>query len=113
MQNDFGGKIRQLRENHFPGMSLRNVGEKIRPKSNYFTYLSRVEAGIIKPSRKFLAQIREEYKLSEEEYKELVLSYATTEIMDGWAEFSDAEKNDLAGRLFRKIKNKSEKEDEN
>ncbi len=113
MQNDFGEKIRHLRESHFPGISLRNVGEKIRPRSNYFTYLSRVEAGIIKPSRKFLAQIREEYELSEEEYKDLVLSYTTTEVMDGWAEFNDAEKKDLAVRLFRKIKKDKEKENEN
>lgn len=104
MQNDFGKRIKELRESHFPGISLRNVGEQIRPKSNYFTYLSRVEAGVIKPSRKFLSQIKDEYQLDDDEYKSLVLIYTATEIMDGWSEFDDTEKKDMVAQLFRKIK---------
>lgn len=110
MQTSFGSKVKELREAHFPGESLRSVSEKVRPKSNFFTYLSKIEAGIAKPSKKFLYEINDAYKLSKEEFNDLLTSYLATEIKEDWPELLNNNGDVLMGQLFRKIKNNKKNE---
>ena len=97
MEVNFSDKLKSLRE------SLRTVGDKIKPNSNFFTYLSKIEAGLATPSKKFLYEIKAKYGLTEEEFEDLITSYLAVEIKKEWPEMKDKEK--MMGELFRKIKN--------
>lgn len=83
MKNDFAKKIKELREKHFEGQSLRSVALLLEKKfgKNFFTYLSKIENGAL-PSTKVLSDIAGAYKLSQSEYKELLEVYAYGRLRD-------------------------------
>lgn len=110
MENVFGKKLKELREKHFPGESLRRVSERIKPESSFFTYLSRIEAGIVKPSEQFLKQVRKAYSLTVDEYNDLVTSYLAQDVQESLlnlATSSKTKQDELVRQLFRKVKKKS------
>ena len=75
METYFGGKLRELREKHFPGESLRKVSEKLDLGDNFYSYLSKIELSTSLPSEDFLDKIYQAYGLSDKEYDELVELY--------------------------------------
>lgn len=69
-----GEKLRELREKHFPGESLRKVSEKLEVPGqgkNFFAYLNKIESGAMLPSESLLKQLSDAYNLSEDEFIEL------------------------------------------
>lgn len=79
MSNIFGPKLRELREKHFPGESLRKVAEKLKNKAqmgdNFYSYLSKIELSVSLPSEDFLEKITNAYTLSSKEQEELISAY--------------------------------------
>lgn len=70
-----GEKLKELREKHFPGQSLRKVSEELEVSGqgkNFFAYLSKIESGSMLPSESLLKQLSDAYNLSEDEFIELL-----------------------------------------
>ena len=103
MNENFKNKIRELREKHFPGQSLRGLSGELESKlgEHFYAYLSKIEAGAL-PSVDFLKKIKEAYKLSEEEFHQLYELYIRQKIE------AETERSGLplepAPQLFRKTK---------
>ena len=77
MNESFKNKIRELREKHFPGQSLRTLSGDLESQlgEHFYAYLSKIEAGTL-PSLDFLKKIRVAYKLTDSEYHDLFQLYA-------------------------------------
>ena len=107
MNESFKNKIRELREKHFPGQSLRNLSIELESKlgEHFYAYLSKIEAGTL-PSLDFLKKIIDAYKLTDAEYQDLFQLYARQKFE------AESERSGLplepvpATLLFRKTKKK-------
>lgn len=81
MQNIFGEKIKNLRKDKFPGLSLRKVGDLLYKEHDFprffYTQLNKIELGFVLPSSELLAKLLNAYKASDKERLELVRTYAT------------------------------------
>ncbi len=77
MNENFKNKIRELREKHFPGQSLRSLSSELESQlgEHFYAYLSKIEAGAL-PSLDFLKKIRVAYKLTDSEFQDLFQLYA-------------------------------------
>lgn len=76
MNEKFKNKIRALREEHFPGRSIRNLDKELEPYfgKHFYAYFSKVENGAL-PSLDFIKKVKEAYSLSVDEYEDLVQVY--------------------------------------
>src|SRR5258708_582841 len=83
MNESFKIKIRTLREQHFPGQSLRSLSSELESQlgEHFYAYLSKIEAGAL-PSIEFLNKIRNAYKLTNDEYIHLFNLYMRQKIED-------------------------------
>jgi transcriptional regulator with XRE-family HTH domain len=105
MNETFKNKIRELREKHFPGQSLRGLSGELESQlgEHFYAYLSKIEAGAL-PSLDFLKKIRIAYKLTDDEYRDLFQLYARQKFA------AESERSGLAIEpvplLFRKTKKK-------
>ena len=106
MNNDFKKTIRELREKHFPGRSIRSLKDELEDPlgQHFYTYISKLEAGLL-PSVDFLKKVSNAYNLTQVEYQALFESY-----------FHQKMQNDVARSgmeiakpvLFRKLKKSKE-----
>lgn len=106
METKFGDKLKELREKHFPGESLRNVGKRFETEFGeyFYTQLSKMETGVLLPSADFLSRIAKSYQLLPEEVAALVEAYTTQKIQ---SLNIVVKHHELAvGKLFRKVKKK-------
>lgn len=108
MNENFKNKIRILREKHFPGHSIRSLSTELESQlgEHFYAYLSKIEAGAL-PSIEFLNKIRNAYKLTNDEYIELLNLYMKQKVEDvsdrsGVAVETSAE----PALLFRKVNKK-------
>lgn len=76
MSKNFKNKMRSLREDHFPGRSIRSLNDELEPYfgKHFFAYISKIEAGTM-PSLDFVKKLKDAYSLTVEEYEDLVKSY--------------------------------------
>ncbi|MFZ2188351.1 MAG: helix-turn-helix transcriptional regulator [Candidatus Moraniibacteriota bacterium] len=106
-----GEKLKELREKHFPGESLRKVSEKLEgleQGKNFFAYLNKIESGAMLPSETLLKQLSNAYNLSEDEFIQL-LGHHTAQKLNVKLQgslLSDGQEISAASmvELFRKIK---------
>ena len=105
MNENFKNKIRELREKHFPGQSLRGLSSELESQLGeyFYAYLSKIEAGAL-PSLDFLKKVRIAYKLTDDEYQALLELYFRQKIE------AETERTGLSleplPQLFRKTKKK-------
>jgi transcriptional regulator with XRE-family HTH domain len=109
-----GEKLKELREKHFPGESLRKVSERLEESGlgkNFFTYLSKIESGTMLPSENLLKQLSDAYSLSRDEFMELLAHHTTEKLNARLRKSNLINKNqeipaESVVELFRKIKKK-------
>lgn len=114
MQTSFGNRIRKLREEKFPGQSLRKVGEYLSEKYEFrdyfYTQLNKVEMGVILPSSELLGRLLTAYNVSREEREEVYAAYASQSAEESFRMMAEdigvrenAVKN-AADLLYRKVR---------
>lgn len=109
-----GEKLKELREKHFPGESLRKVSEKLERLDfgeNFFSYLSKIESGSMLPSEELLKRISDAYKLSHAEFFELLADHSTQKLKAKLVKSNLISEDQEVSvepmrELFRKIKKK-------
>jgi transcriptional regulator with XRE-family HTH domain len=84
METLFGSKLKDLREKHFPGESLRKVSDKLKLGDNFYSYLSKIELGVSLPSEDILQSINKTYELTQKEFQELLDSYMHDKVFLSW-----------------------------
>lgn len=104
MSRSFNNTIRELREKHFPGRSIRSLQNELEDLlgEHFYTYVSKLEAGLL-PSVDFLKKISLAYKLTDTEQHELLEAYLRQKF-DNEMQRSGIELQQPI--LFRKIKRK-------
>lgn len=105
MNEKFKNKIRILREKHFPGQSLRSLSTDLESKlgEHFYAYLSKIEAGAL-PSIEFLNKIRTAYKLTNDEYIDLLNLYMKQKVEDASERSGVAVETAVTpALLFRKV----------
>ena len=105
----FGSKLKEFRERHFPGESLRKVSEKLKLGDNFYSYLSKIELGLVLPSEDFLDKILKAYDLSDKEYQELVAAYLNDKVSQSFSsmELQPREASPIIRQFLRTVnKNK-------
>ena len=105
MEPNFGEKLKVLRETHFPGEGLRQVGKQLEMQGfgeHFYSQLSKMENGVILPSINFLPRIAKAYRLSDKEMNELVSIYTMQKIQG--ANLVPEHHEFAAETLFRKVK---------
>lgn len=112
MSNEFGQKLKELREKKFPGQGIRAVGENISARDSFgtyfFTQLSKFESGALSPSPDLLVKILLAYKASKEETDNL-LSLLLTQLLLSQTELDIFRKHVVhkaVHQLHRKVKKK-------
>ncbi len=109
MNEKFKNKIRALREEHFPGRSIRSLDKELEPYfgKHFYAYLSKVEAGAL-PSLDFIKKIKDSYSLSVNEYEDLVKAYFHQKFEDEI--ISESQRSGIAlmpePLVFRKVNKK-------
>ncbi len=105
MNKTFKNKIRELREERFPGKGLRSLSSELESQlgKHFYAYLSKIETGSL-PSLDFLKKIRAAYKLTDNEYHDLFQLYAQQKF-ENEGERSGLELEPVP-LLFRKTKKK-------
>lgn len=108
--DDFKNTIRLLREEHFPGRSIRNLSKELDPYfgKHFYVYISKIEAGVL-PSMDFVIKIKDAYSLSDAEYSDLVESYANQKVrseLESDLHRSGANIEIAKPLAFRKVKKK-------
>ena len=109
MNEKFKNKIRALREEHFPGRSIRSLDKELEPYfgKHFYSYLSKVEAGAL-PSLDFIKKIKDSYSLSVNEYEDLVKAYFHQKFEDEI--ISESQRSGIAlmpePLVFRKVNKK-------
>lgn len=108
--DNFKNIIRLLREEHFPGRSIRNLSEELEPYfgKHFYVYISKIEAGVL-PSLDFVMKIRKAYSLNDMEYADLIRSYANQKLkteIESDLERSGADIEIAKPLAFRKVKKK-------
>lgn len=109
MINKFKNKIRFLREEHFPGKSVRSLDKELEPYfgKHFYAYVSKVESGIL-PSIDFIKKVKDAYNLSNSEYEDLVQVYLEQKFEDEI--IVETQKSGIALEpeplLFRKVNKK-------
>lgn len=109
MDDNFKNKIKSLRENHFPGRSIRGLNEELESYfgKNFFAYISKIEAGVL-PSIDFIKKIKSAYLLTDKEYEELVEAYLKEKFENEIV--AEAERSGVSKEpqplLFRKVNKK-------
>ena len=114
MNNEFGSKLKELREKHYPGKSLRRVGEILSALGGFgdyfFTQLHKIESGLLLPSPNLLLRILDVYDADEQERKEIFTTYSTFAAYKKMAQVDEIAKESLheeaAHQLYRKVKKK-------
>ncbi len=112
MNNDFGPKLKELREKKFPGRSLRRVGEVFTSSGEFgdyfYTQLSKMEAGLLSPSPNVLLKIMDVYSANAEERKEILVAYSSSV---AWKKMGDVDqatnrsfRNEVVHQLYRRVK---------
>lgn len=97
-----------LREKHFPGRSIRSLSTELESQlgEHFYAYLSKIEAGAL-PSIEFLNKIRSAYKLTNDEYLELLNLYMRQKVDDVSDRSGVAvEASTEPALLFRKVNKK-------
>ena len=107
MNENFKNKIRSLREKHFPGKSLRSLSEEFGSQlgEHFYAYISKIEAGAL-PSIDFLNKIHSAYKLTNDEYIELLSLYMKQKVENATERSSVAIETASPALLFRKVSKK-------
>lgn len=108
MSENFKIKIRILREKHFPGKSLRTLSTELESQlgEHFYAYLSKIEAGAL-PSIEFLNKIRNAYKLTNDEYINLLSLYVMQKVSNESERSGiDVEPSVAPSLLFRKVNKK-------
>ncbi len=111
MNNILGTAMKSLREEKFPGTSMRRVGTTLSEKNNFgiffYTQLNKIETGALVPSIDLLTKILEAYKATSFE-KETVFQNFFVQCMLGTQQ--DVPLNqpavDKALILYRSLKKK-------
>ena len=115
MNNEFGVKLKNLREKHFPGHSMRKVADLVAPQIQsgdyFFTQLNKMESGVLIPSANLLLKILDAYSADAEERKEVLIAYATAAALKKVDEVGQASKQNIhrevVESLHRKLKEKN------
>lgn len=106
--------MRNLREAHFPGESLRRVGERLADRGAFnpyfYTQLNKIEMGVILPSSELLGRILVAYGATVAQKQRAFEEYAASATLqalriaaeDIGVESHDAEK--AVGAFYRKVK---------
>ena len=83
MINKFKNKIKSLREDRFPGKSIRSLNEELEPYfgEHYYAYISKFESGVLPPIDS-IKKLKDAYSLSENEYEDLVKTYLVEKFED-------------------------------
>lgn len=112
MDNVFSKKLRDLREKHFPGESLRRLGKKWEGEGlgeYFYTQLSKMETGALLPTEEFVKKIAKALGLDQAETIDLLSAL----MVQRFHEKEFFPKNSLSeqtaeavGQLFRKVKKK-------
>lgn len=110
MPEKFKNKIKALREIHFPGRSVRGLKAELEPHfgEHYYAYISKFELGVL-PTIEALEKFNKAYKLTAEEYKDLMEAYLVEKFED---HIADAQRMGVPVELkpepilFRKINKK-------
>lgn len=107
MNENFKNKIRELRESHFPGQSLRGLSGELESQlgEHFYAYLSKIEAGAL-PSLDFLKKIKGAYKLTDDEYQNLFQLYIHQKLEAESERSGSGLVLEPAPLLFRKTKKK-------
>lgn len=107
MNENFKTKIRNLREKHFPGKSLRTINEELKSQlgEHFYAYLSKIEAGAL-PSIEFLNKIHSAYNLTNDEYIELLSLYMKQKVENASERSHIAVETTTPALLFRKVNRK-------
>jgi len=109
MNKNFKNTIRELRESHFPGKGLRGLKLESQLGEHYYAYLSKIEAGAL-PSIEFLSKIRKAYKLTNNEYINLLSLYMMQKVENESDRSGiEVETSISPSLLFRKINKKKKK----
>ena len=79
MQNNFGEKIKNLRNTKYPQLSLRKVGEEMATKHGFpkffYTQLNKIELGFVLPSSELLAKLLDAYNADNKEREVVIREY--------------------------------------
>ena len=107
MGNKFGEKLKSLREGKFRGESIRQVSERLGLGENFFSYLSKIEAGSLLPSETVLNTLVNVYGLSTTERADLFAAYFTERLQQAKVIPSNTDMSAESLKiLFRKVKKK-------
>jgi len=111
--NEFGEKLKELREKKFPGQSLRRVGEILTALGDFgeyfFTQLNKMEAGLLVPSPNLVLRIMEAYNANEQERKDVFTVYSAAKLhkeMKEIEQVSQKPMNEAVAQLYRRVKKK-------
>jgi hypothetical protein len=114
MNNEFGQKLKELREKKFPGQSLRRVGEILTSLGDFgdyfFTQLNKMEAGSLVPSPNLVLRLMDAYGADNQERKDVFTAYSFHVAHKKMQEVDQISNkpimNDAINQLYRKVKKK-------
>ena len=114
MNNRFGQKLKELREEKFPGQSLRRVGEILSSLGGFgeyfFTQLNKMEAGTLIPSPNLVLRLMDAYGANDQERKDVFTAYSFAAAHKKMQEIDQVSPkpimNDAINQLYRKVKKK-------
>jgi transcriptional regulator with XRE-family HTH domain len=98
----FGKQLKIFREKHFPGKSLRSVGDELDMGDTFYTYLSKMENDTLLPSEAVLFRLMGALSLTDTEKTELLTSFFATKINRSTL-ITRPLSHETANLLFRKI----------